>query len=122
LWEIAQQFSVGEASVNRWVRLFRRTGSVAPKPAAGGQPSKLDGEHLEAVHILVLEKPDIIEREIKHALDVIHQIQVSRSAVNRALHRLDLSRKKRLLSLPNARVFESPNFDASIKKKFPSLI
>ena len=78
--EIAEQFSVGEATVNRWVSLLRRTGSVAPKPAAGGQPSKLEGERLDAVHILVLEKPDIIEREIAQALERIHSVQVSRSA------------------------------------------
>lgn len=100
--EVAKQFSVGEATVNRWVSLLRRTGSLAPMPATGGQPSKLDGEALDAVHILVLEKPDIIEREIAHALATIHDLDVSRSAVSRALKRLDLSRKKRLSSQPSA--------------------
>jgi transposase len=113
--EIAEHFSVGEASVNRWVSLFRRTGSVAPKPAAGGQPSKLEGERLDAVHILVLEKPDIIEREITQALDRIHRIQVSRSAVSRALRRLDLSRKKRPSPQPNARASGSSSFGDSTK-------
>lgn len=104
--DVAKQFSIGEASVNRWVNLFRHTGSVAPLAASGGQPSKLEGEDLEAVRILVLEKPDIIEREITGRLEKDHGIQVSRSTVNRALRRLKLSRKKRRSRPPNARASE----------------
>jgi putative transposase len=116
-YEIAEQFSVGESSVNRWLALHRSTGSVAPKPAAGGQPSKLEGDTLDAVHILVLEKPDIIEREITSALDAIHKVRVSRSTVNRALHRLNLSRKKRPSSPPSGKVRGSSSSAGSTKRK-----
>jgi transposase len=115
--QAAERFSVGEATVNRWVSLLRRTGSLAPMPASGGQPSKIEGDTLDAVHVLVLEKPDIIEREIASALDAIHKVQVSRSAVNRALHRLDLSRKKRRSSPPNETALESSSYAASTKRR-----
>ncbi len=32
---LGERFMVGEASVNRWVSLARRTGSVAPTPPGG---------------------------------------------------------------------------------------
>lgn len=104
--EVAAEFSVGEATVNRWVSRLRSTGSLAPLPATGGQASKIEGEHLDTVHVLVLEKPDILEREIKQALEDIHQLEVSRSAVNRALRRLDLARKKKRSLPPNAKAPE----------------
>jgi transposase len=114
--EVGEQFSVGDSTVVRWVKLFRETGSVAAKPARGGQPSKLEDGGLEAVQILVLEKPDIIEREITGALARLHRIQVSRSSVNRALHRLGLSRKKRASRRPSGKVSGSSNSDGNSKK------
>lgn len=46
--EVAAQFDVGEASVKRWVRLHRRAGDVAPTPRAGGTPSTITLDDLEA--------------------------------------------------------------------------
>jgi transposase len=92
--DVARQFSVGEASVNRWVNQFRRTGRVVPRPARGGKRRELEGEKLDAVQVLVLEQADRTEQEIAQALAAIHAIHVSRSTVSRALARLGLSRKK----------------------------
>ena len=92
--EIGARFCVGEATVNRWVHQHRRTGSVEPKVARGGKAPQLEGEKLDAVHILVLEKPDRTEHEIAQALATIHSLYVSRSTVSRALARLGLTRKK----------------------------
>jgi transposase len=39
--EVAAQFAVGEASVKRWVRLHRSTGSVVPAAKGGGTPSAI---------------------------------------------------------------------------------
>lgn len=47
--EIAERFRVGEATVKRWVRLFRRTGAVRPRPKRGGNRSDISLEELEAV-------------------------------------------------------------------------
>src|SRR6516165_327073 len=85
--EVAEMFSVGEATLYRWVIQYRRTGSVEPKRARGGKTPQLDGEKLDAVHILVLEKPDRTEHEIAQALAAIHSLHVSRSTVSRALAR-----------------------------------
>jgi transposase len=114
---VAEKFSIGVASVDRWVSQYRRTGSVTPKPATGGQPSKLEGEGLDAVHILVLEKPDIIEHEIARALAEIHSIHVSRSSVNRSLKRLGITRKKRPSPPPNAKASESSSSGVTSKRR-----
>jgi transposase len=45
--EVASQFAVGEASVKRWVRLHRSTGSVTPAAKGGGTPSVIALADLE---------------------------------------------------------------------------
>jgi transposase len=44
---IAKRFSVGEASVRRWVHLNRDHGTVAPRKRRGGTPSSIGGIDLE---------------------------------------------------------------------------
>ena len=56
--EVAKQFGVGLASVNRWVNLFRKTGSVEPLPHAGGPVAKVDELGLNLLCILLSEQPD----------------------------------------------------------------
>jgi transposase len=41
----AAQFGVGVSTVIAWVRLFRRTGSVAPGKMGGHKPKAIAGEH-----------------------------------------------------------------------------
>src|ERR1043165_2365975 len=51
--EIAARFHVGEASVKRWVWLHQRTGGVQPRPKAGGTPSTVSKEAIEAALAVV---------------------------------------------------------------------
>lgn len=45
--EVGKTFGVGEATVNRWVQLKRRSGSLAPRPHGGGHPTPFDASGLE---------------------------------------------------------------------------
>jgi transposase len=43
--QAAAQFGVGVSTVIAWVRLFRKTGSVAPGKMGGHKPKAIAGEH-----------------------------------------------------------------------------
>ncbi len=46
---IAARFSIGEASVKRWVWRYRSHGTVEPKPRGGGVHSHISEEELTAI-------------------------------------------------------------------------
>jgi transposase len=95
---VALQFSVGSATVYRWVRLHRETGSYVPRPYGGGRRRSLDEVAHQIIWSLVEEKPD---RTIAELTELIRErgYKTSNSSVSRALLRLGLTFKKKL-SLP----------------------
>ena len=93
--EIAERFSVGEASVNRWLRRHRESGDVKPRPRGGGMPPKIDAEGLELLAELVREKPDITLAELAGKYSEHKETQVALSIMCRAMKKLRLVRKKR---------------------------
>jgi|SRR5579859_1220905 len=46
---IAAMFSLGEATVKRWVWRFRDRGSVLPTPKGGGTPSTISASEIESI-------------------------------------------------------------------------
>lgn len=93
--EIAEQFSVGEATVNRLVSRFRTTGSFEPKPHAGGVPPMLGEFDLANIKALVAEKPDRTTPELVAAMASRHGRVMSPATMSRALARIGFTRKKR---------------------------
>ncbi len=95
--KIAERFDIGEATVNRWVRLARETGSVAPRPHGGGHPTHFHEEGLKNLRALVEEMPDATTYELTDAWHARGYPQVSRSALTKALSKkLGLTKKKDL--------------------------
>src|SRR5262245_25771702 len=84
--KIAARFFVGEASVKRWVRLFRRQGNLEPRARAGGTPSEIDGFEITAI---LLRDPDANADEITAAYNHRRrgEQRVHVSSIKRALHR-----------------------------------
>lgn len=94
-WEIAERFAVGEASVDRWVALERRTGSVAPKAAGGARrPRAISDEALKYVLSLVDDEPNWTTSELAEELLEAFGIEVSRHTVGRALVRAGYTQKR----------------------------
>lgn len=93
--QIATRLGVGEATVNRILRLHRETGSVKPRPRGGGNWSPIHDEVAVLLMRLVEELPDATIQELTDALLKRADIETSRSAVQRAMKRLGFSRKKR---------------------------
>lgn len=93
LREIAEQFLVHVSTVGRLVKRCRRTGSVEPSPHRGGRRPALDDGDLERLQGLVRERPDATLKELRDGLG----IDCSIMAVARALERLKITRKKKIL-------------------------
>jgi transposase len=90
----ADLLGVGYATVNRVVSRYRRTKSVEPLPKGGGWESPIQGRIADLLHKIVVAMSDATVEELTAALQKKARIKTSRSAVQRALHRLGYSRKK----------------------------
>lgn len=99
--EIAERFDVGVATVDRWVSRKRRSGSVAPDPMGGDRHSKFSPEAEARLAQMVSEQPDITRDELVKCVRDELDLVVSPAAVQRALVRLGLTRKKRLSTPPS---------------------
>ncbi len=92
--EIAELFQVHPKTVEKYWRQWRDTGSVAPRPHAGGTPGLLAG-HENAVRALVATHPDATSAELAALLAREHGVRASTPVVWRCVVRLGLPRKKR---------------------------
>jgi transposase len=88
--EIAVRFNVSLAWVKRLRQRQRETGSIAPKPHAGGAGPKFKGEDLEKLKQAVEANSDATLEELLE----VTQVPASIMAVHRALERLGFRRKK----------------------------
>ena len=91
---IAARFSVGIASLKRWVKQYQETGSLQPKSGPRGRKPVLHGENLEKLKALVAEDCSRDQLKLVELLWSRHQIKSSTSAVSRALIRNQITRKK----------------------------
>jgi transposase len=83
---IAERFSIGEASVKRWVWRFRSHGTVEPKPRGGGRYSQVSVEELSAIlERLGDANAGEITAEFNRRRRGGHRVHVS--SIKRALHR-----------------------------------
>jgi len=83
---IAAMFSLGEATVKRWVWRYRERGTVAPIPKGGGTPSTIELDEIEA---LLERLGDATANELTVEFNRTRrgQNRVHVSSMKRALHR-----------------------------------
>lgn len=93
---LATRFRVGRATVNRWLRRQRETGSVAPKPHRSGNRPKVDERGLQLLRELVAARPDATLAELAAGYRECTDVKLALCMVYRALARLGVTRKKRL--------------------------
>ena len=96
--EIAERFAVSTAWIRRLLRRRRETGSIEPMPHGGGQPPAFDVRGAERLRAAVAERPDATLAELARTCGV----SCSTSAVDRAVGRLGLTRKKSRSTPPSA--------------------
>ena len=91
--KVATRFEVGVATLQRWVRRQRTTGTVDPLAKGGGWRSPVDRALLQT---LVKERPDRTTEELTRAYNqrAARSARVHRSSVLRALQQLKYVFKK----------------------------
>jgi transposase len=99
---LAQMLGVSRSSVKRIWQRWRQSGSAYLLPFAGGQRPKLTTEQREAVRQYVLADTDATLREVQRWLESTHAVGVSLPVLSRLLTALNLPRKKRHSTPPNA--------------------
>ena len=90
---IAARFSVGEASVKRWVWRYRSHGTVDPLPKGGGWRSQITAVEIEAI-LLGLGDANAGEITAEFNRRRRGRNRVHVSSVKRALHRFGYVVKK----------------------------
>lgn len=90
----ADLLDVGYATVNRVLARYRRTKRVDPLPRGGGRQSPIQGRVADLLTQIVTTISDSTVEELTAALQKKARIKTSRSAVQRALHRMGYTRKK----------------------------
>lgn len=99
--QLARQFRVALSFIQKLVKQYKETGSVAPKMRRQQTPTKLTDEHLEILRNLVAENQQATLQELKTELALRTGVTVSISTVHRMLRRLNLSRSKKVKLLKN---------------------
>lgn len=92
--EVAKLFGIGEASLRRWVRLKRETGSLAPSKAPRGKPSAVTAEVIEMMLAHLRKQPDATRAEVADAVVAAGGPRFSVATIGRALQKAGWSRKK----------------------------
>ena len=82
----SEVFNIHYSTVKEWVKIFKETGRLCPKPMRGKQPTKID---LSQLRKQVEENPSRFQDE--HA----QTFGVTQSAISKALAKLKMTRKKK---------------------------
>lgn len=108
--ELADLFGVGKATVERIIRRRRETGSIEPKPHAGGRAARLDAAGRARVRQILEVDNDLTLAELAERLEAELGVRVSVSNLCRIVAALGLPRKKSRSTIRNATASESSTY------------
>lgn len=94
--ELAERFQIGRATVDNWLKLAHRTGSVEPRPMGGARhPRKVDEAGEEVVRELLEVMPDSTLGELASAFKEERGIEMHVTTMGRSVARMGFTKKKR---------------------------
>ena len=105
---IAKMFHISRQCLVDLLRLRRQTGSLAPRPRAGGRKAAYEGRALEHLRKLIEQQPDATLEELRARTGV----ECSLTAVHNAIVRLGFRFKKNCSVLANK---TAPTSSRSVK-------
>ena len=118
--EVTELYNLALSTVGRFIRRKRETGSVEPGKFGGHKTFTL-APHADLVRALVAEQPDNTLAELKARL-AKEKVEVSKSAISRFLHHLNLTFKKRAYTRRSKIGKTSPRLERPCGKHSQSLI
>lgn len=92
--QLAERFRVTLSFIEKLLKQYRETGSIAPKIRTKQTPIKLTSAQLETLGELVKANNDATLAELKEQLQQATGVTIGRSTVDRMLSKLNLTRKK----------------------------
>lgn len=98
----AARFEVSETFIYSLKKRYRETGMLAPRGHGGGQRRRVDEAGSRYLQQVLAEAPDLTLNALCRRYEDHFGQRVSKSAMDRALKRLEITRKKRLSAIPNA--------------------
>ena len=90
----AERFGVAVSTAIKWVRRWRQTGNLWPRPQGGDKRSDRIEVYRDEILTLVEERPDMTLAEIADRLERDHGLSVAQSTVWRFLCRHRITFKK----------------------------
>lgn len=93
--QLAERFKVALSFVEKILKQYRETGSVAPKTRVQQTPPKLNEEQLNVLREIVEANNDATLAEIRILLEQKTGVLVGRSTVDRMLNRMEFTVKKK---------------------------
>lgn len=94
--EIAALFSIGVASVARFLRRFREYGDVSPAPHGGGNQPLIKTKDHKKLESMVVKNTSATADELVGLWYTKYNIRLSRSSMQRALQRIGMTVKKNI--------------------------
>jgi transposase len=91
----AKRFWVSEYFIYRLKRRYKEGGTLAPKPHGGGHGPLVDEAGGGFIREVLAEAPDLTLNELCQRYERRFARKISKSSMDRALRRLNLTRKKR---------------------------
>ena len=92
--QLALQFRVALSFIEKLLKQYRETGSIAPKQRTEQTPTKLNSEQLAVLEQLVEQSNDATLDELRYQLAQKTGVLIGRSTVDRMLTKLNLTLKK----------------------------
>lgn len=108
--ELCELFAIGTATIGRWLRKVRESGTPAPLPRGGGYPKRIGSIGEGIVIGLIKRQPDATLNELASQYSSITRVPMSRSTISDLLVRLKITRKKRLFLPVSETVNVSRNY------------
>lgn len=92
--QLAKQFQVALSFIQKLLKQYRETGSIAPLVRIKQTPTKLNLSQLEVLQELVKNNKDATLEELRRKLADETGVWIGRSTVDRILNRFQLTVKK----------------------------
>ena len=100
--QVASRFAVSTSFVDKLLKRQRTSGSVAALPHRGGPPARLLAADRQRLAACVAAQPDATLAELGQQLVAAGSPAVGQAVLWQTLQTLDLRRKKRVCTPPNA--------------------
>jgi transposase len=92
--QVAKRFHVSRSSVKRFVKQWRETGCLEPKPVRNGSQPVLEAAGLALLNSLLERQGEVSQDELREQVATQTGILVSQPTICRTLQRVRITRKK----------------------------